>query len=606
MSLWSEIKQRRITQVVFAYLAGGWMVLVVIDQVVDREVLPLVVYEVALTVYLVGILAALIIGWYHGELGEQKAPLREIVLLAIVAVVGLGASGLVVRNAMQESTIRDALIASGTDLRSIAVLYLDDASRDGSLQPVAEGITEGLISRLSEVQELDVRSRNASREARALGDVGADSVASVLGVGTVIDGSVSQQGGDLTVTVRILEGQTGTQIVRESYTWPADDVASVSTELAEEVAQTLREQLGVEIRMREARADAPNSAAWLQVARAERYLKEAGEALGHGDAAAAQEALEAADAELLAARESAPEWSRPLMLRSRVAYEGHVLAHSMEDMLATLDRAVELASQALELDPDNAAALDWRGTALYRRWLTRVDDGEDAQRLLQQARGDLERAARLDPTRASVNSTLSHLLIQVDDPNGAILAARRAYEQDAFLDVADGVLWRLYTSQYDLGNYDQARRWCEEGHRRFPVNFRFVQCQIVLMSMPEADPDVREAWALYEELLPLLSEQAEFFDAQARTVVAGVIGRAGLADSAQAVFESARVGPEVDPQAEVLLMEAVMRSVMGDVDAAVETLERFVVRSEGRAPGQHWWWQNLEGDPRFERLQAIH
>ena len=76
MSLWSQIRQRRITQVVFAYLAGGWMVLAVIDQVVDREVLPPVVYRTALTIYLVGILAALVVGWYHGELGEQKAPGR--------------------------------------------------------------------------------------------------------------------------------------------------------------------------------------------------------------------------------------------------------------------------------------------------------------------------------------------------------------------------------------------------------------------------------------------------------------------------------------------------------------------------------------------------
>ena len=42
------------TQVVLAYLAGGWMVLVVIDQVVDREVLPLVFYEATLTLYLLG------------------------------------------------------------------------------------------------------------------------------------------------------------------------------------------------------------------------------------------------------------------------------------------------------------------------------------------------------------------------------------------------------------------------------------------------------------------------------------------------------------------------------------------------------------------------
>lgn len=606
MSLWSEIKQRRITQIVFAYLAGGWMVLAVIDQVVDREVLPLVVYEVALTIYLVGILAALIIGWYHGELGRQRAPLQEIVLLAIVAVIGLGASGLVLRSAMQEASIRDALIASGTDLRSMAVLYLDDASRDGSLQPVADGITEGLISRLSEVRELDVRSRNASREARALGNVGADSIAAMLGVGTIIDGSVDQQGDEIRVVIRVLEGQAGTQIVREAYTWPADEIASVSTELAEEVAQTLREQLGVEIRMREGRAAAPNSAAWLQVARAERYLKEFDEAVSRGDAEAAGQALDAADRELVAARESAPDWVDPAALRARVAYERQVLAHSLEDLLAILDRAVELASEAQELEPNNAAALEWRGSALYRRWLARVDDGEDARRLLESARADLERASRLAPSRASVKSTLSHLLTQVDDPGGAFIAAREAYETDAFLDVADGVLWRLYHNSYDMGNYGQAERWCEEGYRRFPRHFRFVQCQIFLLSMPEAEPDVDEAWALYEELQPLLTEQRELLDGMSRTVIAGVLGRAGLADSAQAVFESARVGPDVDPQGEVLVMEAAMRSVIGDTDAALETLERFVVRSEGRAPGQHWWWENLEGHPRFERLQAIH
>ena len=36
LSLWSGVKQRRITQIVVGYLAGGWMVLTGIDQVVDR------------------------------------------------------------------------------------------------------------------------------------------------------------------------------------------------------------------------------------------------------------------------------------------------------------------------------------------------------------------------------------------------------------------------------------------------------------------------------------------------------------------------------------------------------------------------------------------
>ena len=33
MSFWSEIKQRRITQIVVTYLAGGWIVTSVVDQV---------------------------------------------------------------------------------------------------------------------------------------------------------------------------------------------------------------------------------------------------------------------------------------------------------------------------------------------------------------------------------------------------------------------------------------------------------------------------------------------------------------------------------------------------------------------------------------------
>ena len=90
MSFWSEIKQRRITQIVVTYLAGGWIVTSVVDQVVDREVLPLVVYQVTLTLFLFGILDALIIGWYHGEKGEQEATIGEIAMLAVVGVAALG------------------------------------------------------------------------------------------------------------------------------------------------------------------------------------------------------------------------------------------------------------------------------------------------------------------------------------------------------------------------------------------------------------------------------------------------------------------------------------------------------------------------------------
>jgi TolB-like protein len=603
LSLWSEIRQRRITQFVVAYLAGGWMVLAVFDQVVDREVLPLVVYQVALTLFLFGIGGALIMGWYHGEKGEQQAPMTEIAMLALLAAAAVGASGVVVRNAVGDARLQDVL---ADDLREIGVLYLVDLSRDGSMQAVADGITEGLITTLSGVRELDVSSRNAAREARDLGDVGPDSIAAVLGVGTLIDGTVDQSGDEIQVSVRLLEGRSGAAMFRETFSWPVADVADIGSALAEEVANVLREQLGSEIRLREVEAAAPNAATWLQVARAERYIKDADQAVLDGDVDALIEALDAADSELASAQEAAPEWAEPLVLRSQVAHDWYILAGSTEELFETLELSVEYADAALALDPDNAAALERRGTALYRRYLTQADEDDVLDDLLVRAQSDLERAETLDPDRASANSTLSHLYYQIDDWVGAVLAARNAYEQDAFLDVADGVLWRLYTASYDLGNLEEAEESCLEGRRRFPQSFRFIQCQIFLMTMPGSTPDTDLAWALYDELQPLLTERPEYFAAQARTLIGGILGLAGLPDSADVVMREARLDAELDPDRELLAIEAAMRGGMGDVDGSIAALERFMLANDAHAPGEHWWWRNLAGNPDFERLRAEH
>lgn len=588
------------TQFIFAYLAGGWMVLAVFDQVVDREVLPLVVYRVVLTLYLVGIIGAVIVGWYHGEKGEQKAPARELVMLAFVGLLAVGSAGWVIRDAMQDEALRSQL---PENLRRIAVLYLDDVSRDGSLQVIGDGITEALIDDLSSVRELDVSSRNAAREARSLGDVSPDSVARALGVGTIIDGTIDRSGDEVRVSVRLVEGRTGTALSRRNFSWPSERLSAAGAEVARDLATALREQLGGEIRVREGRAAAPSTAAWLHVARAEAFLKDHAAAVRARDAQGIITALDGAEAELVAAQAIAPEWVVPSVLRSQVAYEWYILSDG-DELIETLDQAVAHADAALRIDPSNAAALEWRGTARYRRYLAQHDDPATLEALLTQARTDLERSETLDPDRASANSTLSHLYYQIDNRTGAVLAARTAYEQDAFLDVADGVLWRLYTASYDLNEHAEAERWCAEGRRRFPADFRFVQCQLFLMTMTDATPDPTEAWALYRDLGPLLAERPDFFDAQARTIVGGILGRAGLLDSASVVIEGARLSASVDPDRELLVMEAAMRSVIGDVDGSIAALERFMVTQPGRAPGEHWWWRNVQTNPAFARLRA--
>jgi serine/threonine-protein kinase len=611
LSIWSQIKQRRITQIVLTYLAGGWLVLAVVDQVVDREVLPPVVYRVALTLYLFGIVIALILGWYHGEKGHQKATPTELVLLALVSVAGLGVSGRIAVSEIRASKVSSTLASSTMNLRRIAVLYFQDQSADGSLSPVADALTEGLITDLSEVRELDVVSRNGSQSVRDL-DVPPDSVASILDAGTLIEGGVTEEGNGLGVTVRLLDGQSGAEIQRNTYTWPSDSLASVENRLATEVSRSLRTFLGDEIRLREGRSDAPNTEAWLQLARGQKYLRDASGALRRGDAPAAAELFQDADQTLAAAEGVGgdPTWVEPVILRGQVSYERFPLSESMAEAVTTLEKAVTMADSALAVEPDNAQALELRGTARYRRWLSRFDDDPSVRDpLLPQARADLEQAVKLDPGRASALSTLSHLYYQVGDLSEAVLAARRAYQEDAFLTVADGVLWRLYSASYDLENYDQAKQWCDEGRRRFPNNFRFVQCQLFLMTMDAATPDVDKAWSLYDRLVPELPEdQRTALDHQAQTVVGGIIGRAGLPDSANAVLVRARLSPRDDPEGELMSVEAAMRALMGDREGAIDLLKRYVVNNPGHFAGRaglHWWWRSLRGDPGFEQLRQL-
>lgn len=608
MKIWAEIKQRRITQIVVTYLASGWLVLAVLDQLINNEIIPGVVYTAGLTLYLFGGAVALILGWFHGEKGHQTATKAEILLLALVAVAGLGTTTRIVMREVSKAAAASALESSTMDLRRLAVLYFQDASPDGSLAPVADGLTDGLIRALAQVRELDVVSRNGSEQVRGLA-VAPDSIAKILQAGILITGSVAPSGEDLKVSVRFLDGQSGTEIQRHEYNSPAASLTSISDELAQEVSNSLRVLLGQEIRLREARSRAPTTAAWLQIARSEKALRDATAALRSGQSEAATAAFDLADRELLAAQEMDGSWAAPAVLRARVAYERFGLATTLEEAAGTLTAAEALADEALALEPDQAEALEVRGTSRYRRWLLVQASLDEAAReaLLQSAKQDLERAKTLDRNVApAVNSVLSHLYYQVSNWPEAVLAARQAYEEDAFLAAADGILWRLYLASYDLGQYEEARRWCLEGERRFPGNYRFLQCQIVIMTMTDAEPDIEAAWDLYGRVEPLLPEgQKELLAGIIRTFVGGIIGRAGLPDSANAVFRAARLPSGVDPEAEQLAMEAAMRSVTGDKEGALQALQLHMIGAPGSFPGEHWWWRNVESDPEFLRLKAV-
>jgi serine/threonine-protein kinase len=533
-----------------------------------------------------------------------------LIAAAVVLLAGAAVAGLLWRRAG-----RPVAASGGLDPRRIAVLYFDDRS-GGKLAYLADGLTEALIARLAAVQGLDVISANGVNPVR--GEVGPDSAARLFRVGTVVQGSVEPARGDsVRVTIRLVEGASGVDFKRATFSGAVRDPLRLRDDLADRAAGFLRARLGEEIRVQTLRGGTASGTAWGLVQQAERMHKDAESAAAEDSLASAAAGFARADSLLAEAERADAAWVEPIVVRGRLAYRQARLAGDRLRAGEWIARGLGYAERALALDARNADALELRGTLRYFRWLQNLEpDPPRAAALLRDAEADLRAAVAISPSNASAWSALSHLQYQKPDFTEAKLAAQRAYEEDAYLSAAPDIVWRLYTTSYDLEDFAGAAQWCAEGGRRFPANPRFVECQIWLMTAPGRAPDVGRAWKLVDSLHGMLpSEESKARRRELQVTAAGVIARAagtdtamraGLADSARRVLLRSRASPEEDPEGELMGTEAFVRTLLGDKEEAFRLLKQYFALNPVHralfAKANSWWWRPLKDDPRFADL----
>lgn len=503
-------------------------------------------------------------------------------------------------------------LPGGLDSKRIAVLYFTDLSRDTSLAHVAAGLTEGLISELSKVRGLEVVSSNGVAPYRGT-EVARDSIARALRAGTLVDGSVEQLSGDRVRTeVRLVDGTSGAEVGRRvSFTMPAQQLLKVRDSVIQEAARLLRARVGDEVQLRALQSQTGNPQAWALVQRGTAVRREGERALAAGDAVAAQTAARRADSLLVEGQRADPAWAEVALGRGQAALLAARSTTDKRERAARLRDGLSHADSALTLSPDHAAALGLRGTLRYQLWRLNLDaDPVRQAELLKSAQADLDAAVSRDPQLASAHAVLSQIYYFPPHENlvSALLEARAAYEADAYLRDAENILDRLFWASHDLADFPKAVHWCDEGGRRFPQNYRFVDCQLWLLLTPGAEANISRAWSLAARSdsltpppeRPLRTRWREF-------LVAGVIGRAGLRDSAEHVFARARTSdPAVDPDHELMGVEAIARAQMGDDDGAIALLKRYVAmnptHSFQRGGTLHWWWRGLERHPQFREV----
>lgn len=603
------------------YLASTFAILQGADVTFPALGLPDWLFALLVLVTITGFPVALVLAWAYdvtrqgllradeGEGGVEDEALAlglrwAFAGLVTVVSVGLGFAAWwlwLTPGKAEPGNAPGAVVQELPNPARIAVLYFDDYSPGDSLGYLADGLTEGLIHELSQVEGLEVVSRHGVKPFRDA-SVSTDSIVRALRAGSLVEGSVTQAGGRLRVTVQLVDGRTDAHLASRVMEFPREDLFALQDSVTEEVARGLRRRLGRELNRDATRSAAGNVEAWDLLQKASR-LRDDFRDLRLQDSLAARRALRRADELLSRAQMLDPNWVKVKVEGARTAL---LLAESMRESPRGLEvewagRALAHAEDAVEMAPEHPEAWEVRGWIKAR--MARGADAGKGARLREEAEADLRRALELDDGSASAWWSLSRVLTEQGRYAESRSAAERALEVDTYLEVDAGAVHELYLSAMNLEEFAEARRWCREGRSRFPREHDFVVCQLFLLaSAPQVSPDVGRAWALVDTLQTTVSRRnRESFRTYGAMQVAKVLARAGQADSARAVIRGLTGG---ETPAWLAYDEAHARLLLGEPDRALDLLEEAVEYDPSLRESlpEDWWFRPLWGDPEFRSL----
>jgi len=124
-------------------------------------------------------------------------------------------------------------------INSVAVLPFSNANGDPNSEYLVDGITEGVIDRLSGLPNIKVISRTSAFRYKKR-DIEPQRVAQELGVQALVTGRVIQRGDDLSVSAELMDAREDKQLWGEQYSRKLADIRSVQQEIATAVSGSLR------------------------------------------------------------------------------------------------------------------------------------------------------------------------------------------------------------------------------------------------------------------------------------------------------------------------------------------------------------------------------
>ena len=143
----------------------------------------------------------------------------------------------------------------------IAVLPLSSISPDPGDEYFADGMTEELISAVSKIGDLRTTSRTSAMRYKG-SKKSVSEIASELGVGSILEGSVRKAGNRLRITIELIDVERDEQLWSQSYDRELADIFAIQGDIANKVAEALQVHLLVNERQRIERRATANMEAY--------------------------------------------------------------------------------------------------------------------------------------------------------------------------------------------------------------------------------------------------------------------------------------------------------------------------------------------------------
>ena len=146
---------------------------------------------------------------------------------------------------LQKDTPSISPLLSDDSTKSIAVLPFKNWSGDPELEYISDGMTDAVISRISEIKEMDrvvpftssVQFKNSEKSMPEL--------AKTLNVFYILEGNFQKQGSQFKINLRLNDGPLNKQIWSGSYSgeWKTNEIFEVQSKVAENVANIMNVKL---------------------------------------------------------------------------------------------------------------------------------------------------------------------------------------------------------------------------------------------------------------------------------------------------------------------------------------------------------------------------